>query len=225
MWISQRYVCLLPLTNTQVPVCITRTDSCQTFQTLFSIHSARSSVVTGFFYEAGAAGRVLCDLILLQFFSVQLKFCKFLCHLKFSLPCEDSAASAKIIKRVQCAAVKSSVGLNWRFVLMWNLRMSVFEVWSLVTAEVWSLIQMLIQIIRNVDFHLACCKARLREEVCVCVCVIEEVNGYTGCVYVPGRQTDRQTGNRPLAATERDGITEMWASRRLIAVSLIQITG
>lgn len=79
----------------------------------------------------------------------------------------------------------------------------------MVTAEVWSLIQMLIQIIRNVDFHLACCKARLREEVCVCVCVIEEVNGYTGCVYVPGRQTDRQTGNRPLAATERDGITEM----------------
>ena len=46
-----------------------------------------------------------------------------------------------------------------------------FEVWSLVTAEIWSLIQMLIQIIRNVDFHLACCKARLREEVSVCVCV------------------------------------------------------
>lgn len=69
-----------------------------------------------------------------------------------------------------------------------------FEVWSLVTAEIWSLIQMLIQIIRNVDFHLACCKARLREEVsvCVCMCVMEEVNGYTGCVYVPGRQTDRQ---------------------------------
>lgn len=32
-------------------------------------------------------------------------------------------------------------------------------------------------------------------------------------VYVPGRQTARQTGNRPLAAT--DGINEKRASRRL----------
>lgn len=66
---------------------------------------------------------------------------------------------------------------------------------SLVTAEFRSLFQMLIQIIRTVDFHSACRKAGLHEgSVCVCVGLMVKQG-----VYVP----DRQTGNRPLVTTER----------------------
>lgn len=94
---------------------------------------------------------------------------------KIQLSREDTAAWMKIVKRAVCsppppAAVKSFKGLNRFFIWDQNPRKSVLR--SLVTVEVWSLIQMLIQIIRAVDFHLACCKAGLHEGVCVC-----EVNG------------------------------------------------